>query len=1193
MKKKFLRKNKIIKLLSLGMLVGVPLVFTSCSSISQASLDSSFLSNNGSNFAQGFSLKDIAKQALKTDAGQNSFLSFIAGQLAWNWFLSVSQRDNEYKSLVDSQKNLVDQQWNNLVDEYKQKYEGDWALKLQQEVLDSNGGNVNTWKQIQLNNWAKNELQSKLFTNNYIGILTDANGTINSSPTAEVISTALKNTTTSSTTYPQYGFSKNIVPLVNENTDPYYSDFQKFIYDNYISLENPYVAVSSLWKYSTPTNGITSIYSTANSSSSSSAESSDEESESSSSTSDSSGSYAFPYFDNSNATNQTMGTLDKYSDFINKVKTTPNFVTDADTGIKQIPAETSDDSSTYQLLKNSNNFSDSNIHMGFSAASSYMYGILGTSNSSGSQNDVNSIQITQIANISKTITPDTTSTDELDKITKEFVSSSSIFTSANTKQLQLNKDYVSKLINPNGLLKSLAQKDLYSVDAFLPTLTNGSSSSGSSGTTTSNVLNDFIFIRDIDGVRAVAIDGDAFIKKATTLDDKQKRSGNILIYHYLMNKGGYSNFNVDILSELKSFYNNNLSWLIVKYAISNSSSKMFDFNALSSDITSSKDMLDKLTNYISLSSYVSNPTIYANKMIDTKSSYSANYGIDAPKNGLAAPWVYDNLTESDANYYRLNKNITFNNVLTAAKSEQIKKETSSTYVKDYEKLRTNYLSLIDTYFNNLILTTQTSDFEGFKYSQYILSNSTLINQTLESYASGDTSSTMSTYFQNQLISNYLNLNVTNNSFFDISNYAFKDDNYKDYLNSGLANYFFNSSFDNQTNKWTEYTLNNSATTSDFKITKDNLNNYRKSLWIDSLLDQDNLNSTTYSSLLNLLYTTKYLMDNDFSNFLEYMQNKISYGTDTYFVWSTYYTNLVNSANYKSDTSQITQSSMLNLDTSFQFIANVNNNYSSAYVGNNVETNGVNQNTNNSVFNDISNYYNVVSKKIGFYGIQSSSSNSLPEAVSNSLFTNASKYVFGSKTEGVLYAYGSKTELIDYIKNLSTIDSINSLITSLRNKLSNVTANFGELLDSSKSLKQKKDGLVSIIENNTTDNMYKSISADSGKYLTDTNISGDAIPAYTYGTNDNEYYATYVIQVNHDSFKNFSTFLSTFGSQNTDIAYDVFFNLLIEAATDNNLQSMALDSFVYNNKINVYDGRLNKQLGYKWVKNWKDITPSSK
>ncbi|MDE5553052.1 MAG: hypothetical protein K2I67_00710, partial [Malacoplasma sp.] len=706
MKKKLLRKNKIIKLLSLGVLVGVPMIFTSCSSVSQTSLDSSFLSNNGSSFAQGFSLKDMAKQALKTDAGQNAFLSFIAGQLAWNWFLSVSQKDNEYKSLVDSQKDLVNQQWNNLVDEYKQKYEGDWALKLQQEVLDSNGGNVDTWKQIQLNNWAKNELQSKLFTNNYIGILTDANGAINSSPTADVISTALKNTTTSSTTYPQYGFSKNIVPIVNENTDSYYSDFQKFIYDNYISLENPYVVVSSLWKYSTPTNGITSIYSTANSSNSSSTDGSDEESESSSSTSDSSGSYAFPYFDNSNATNQTMGTLDKYSNFISKVKTTSNFVTDTATGIKQIPAETSDDSSTYQLLKNSSNFSDSNIHIGFSAASSYMYGILGTSNSSGSQNDVNSVQITQISNISKTITPDTASTDGLDKITKEFVSSSSIFTSAATKQLQLSKDYVSKLINPNGLLKSLAQKDLYSVDAFLPTLVNGSSSG--SGGTTSNVLSDFIFIRDIDGIRAVAIDGNTFIKAATTLNDKQKRSGNILIYHYLMNKGGYSNFNVDILSELKSFYNNNLNWLIVKYAISNSSSKMFDFNALSTDISNSKDMLDKLTNYTSLSSYVSNLTTYANKMVDTKSSYSANYGIDAPKNGLAAPWIYDNLTETDANYYGLNKNITFNNVLTAAKSEQIKKGTSSTYVKDYEKIRTEYLSIIDTYYNNLNLTTQNS-----------------------------------------------------------------------------------------------------------------------------------------------------------------------------------------------------------------------------------------------------------------------------------------------------------------------------------------------------------------------------------------------------------------------------------------------------------------------------------------------------
>lgn len=1182
MKKKSLRKSRIFKILALGMLVSVPIAFTSCSDVSQSSLDNSFLSNNKTNFSDNFSLKDMALQALKTDSGQNAFLSYIAGQLSWNWFVSVSQKDSEYKSLVDNQKDLVDQQWNDLVSQYKQKYGGDWALKLQQDVLDPNGGDVNSWKQIQLNNWAKNELQSKLFDNNYIGILTDANGSVNVSPTADEILTALKNSTSSSTTYPQYGFSANAVQVVNQNTDPYYSAFQKFIYGKYICLENPFVIVSSLWKYSQPTNGINSIYSSAGTSSSS---------DGSSSTGDAVGSYAFPYFDNSDATNQAMGTIDKYTNFMSRVESDANFVTDTTTGLKNIPLELSDDASTYLLVKSSDNFSDSNIDIGLAAASSYMYGILGSTSNVSS--GIAPIQITKLTNISKTITPTTADSDGLDLITKEFVSKSSIFPNATNKQVQLSSDYVTSLINPTGPLKSLSGNSLYTVDSFLPTLT-------SNGT---NVLSDYIFIRDIDGVRAVAIDGDTFINAATSLSDKQQRSGDILLYHYLMNKGGYSDFDVDILSELKNFYTDNLNWLIVDYALSDTSTnKMFDWNSLPADISSAKDVLTSLINYVSLSSYVSNPDTYANKMIQAKSSYASNYGIDASKNGLASCWVYDNLSADDATYYDLNANITYNNILTSVESQQISRTTGSTYLQDYQNLKTTYLTALNSYINNLSLGAETSDFEGFKYSQYVLSNSVLINQTIQAYADGDTSSTMSTYIENNLISNYLGLNNSSNTFFDVNNYQFLDPTYQNYLNDGLANYFFDTTFNSQTNKWTEYTANNSSTSSsgttssNFEITESELNNYKKLLWVNSLANQDNLNSPTYLSLLTVLYTVNYLMENDFSNFLDYMQNKVAYGTDTYLVWSTYCTNLINSAKYNATPSSITQSSLL--DASSSFLANVNNNYSFTYLGNNGESNGVNQNTNGSIFNDATNYYNVVGQKLGFYGIQTSSSNTLPEDVSNALFTNGYKYLYSSSSDGSLYSYGSQQELISYINNLSTIDAVNSLITTLRGKLTSVNANFGDLLDTSKTLKEKKDGLISIIENDTIPQMYQSVTSSAGRYLTDTNQSSSSTPVYTYGTDDNQYYATYVIQINQDSFKSLDSFLSTFGTSASDsstnsIAYDVFFNLLIQAAaTDTNLQSMALESFSYANKINVYDVRLDKQLGYQWVKNWKNITTSS-
>ena len=53
----------------------------------------------------------------------------------------------------------------------------------------------------------------------------------------------------------------------------------------------------------------------------------------------------------------------------------------------------------------------------------------------------------------------------------------------------------------------------------------------------------------------------------------------------------------------------------------------------------------------------------------------------------------------------------------------------------------------------------------------------------------------------------------------------------------------------------------------------------------------------------------------------------------------------------------------------------------------------------------------------------------------------------------------------------------------------------------------------------------------------------------------------------------------------DQASEIVYNLLINAATNTNVQQMAMNSILATRKVNVNDIRLNNQLGADWVNNW--------
>ena len=107
---------------------------------------------------------------------------------------------------------------------------------------------------------------------------------------------------------------------------------------------------------------------------------------------------------------------------------------------------------------------------------------------------------------------------------------------------------------------------------------------------------------------------------------------------------------------------------------------------------------------------------------------------------------------------------------------------------------------------------------------------------------------------------------------------------------------------------------------------------------------------------------------------------------------------------------------------------------------------------------------------------------------------------------------------------------------------------------------------------------------------------------TYNTSTQTEYGSYVIQLNQDdlssidklntAIKAVTTVSSTGNGFSTATAMDdakvadVIMNLVIKAASDSNQQNQALTSILSNRRVNVYDTRLNTQLGAQWASNWK-------
>lgn len=1247
---KKVKKNRLlINTLMLSTLsIGLTLSLTACSNNLTKLKDKSIFSEFKENLLETSNplgdyktdIKSLVLRAVKSTNGQNEAISYLG---SWVALKIIDQLVKSEEQLQGSEKKHTnaynaemkkeDKDYNELVKSYQKQYKEAWELKFQQEILDPAGGTKESYLNNKKHSWAVSYLSQFLFKNFYLGLF-DSSDKLIASPTESQLMDIFDTSKNIKYKFDAKTISDSFPDSTDQPTntkliDQIAAKYQQIAFDSWVQMENPYVINMSLWKYGTPASGMSKYYTNAKDTVSSEGGSKSvregENGGDSSTTTSASGSYIYPYFEKNRNSNVQPSTTEKFTKFLETSKTNSNFLIDMPTnsstsgfgtttknthGLKYIDNEFTEDSSTFILAKNSTIYKD--LYPEFAAASMYLY-------SQAFPQYTNTTKQTQTlfaanSNIVKDMdqTLNTNFTSNFDPIMQQFFTESQIKdTQATTKnidrQIKLGQTYINNLFQANSGFRvnaADANKNLFTIDAFVP----GNKTSSSTSSKKSD-LSDFMFLRNTAGVHAISIDGDKYIKGTETnlnlpktYEGVKKRSGDVVVYHYFKDKNKFKNtFKVNLNNEISSFSNNNLNMLLILYGLQDETIKV--------ELSKNSNLLPWINELLKLNfvrKQYGNINEFNKTMFRTKSSYLNNIGPvnnsqnSVYYNGLASPWVFNSIDKSSSNQQNL-YNFEFGKLTSSLLDEQ----------KEFDDIQQTFNTASSNLFSPSNKTYGTLEKNNFsQYSQYIYTNNEFTNRLLLTYLN---TSNEVTLLKSSILYNFLGKQPTvkqNTQFVTSIKNAFNNYFYNQSISTAVDNdrWLYYSAFTNPSNN-TPFVYQNSKST----FNKDNLFNYRRKYWsYSSSLISDNINSQIYDQLLIGL-TYKYLSENNFEKLMEYLQETISYGKEAYIVWANSYNEQFEPATSGSST-PTTPKEVSDLLSSTNLKQNINNSFESVYFGKTGDLSAQEVGSNigtDSTFNSNENYFTIVGDKLGFYGLQTVTSNSLPAPVVKKIFEE----VYSSENkQGLLYEYGStKTDGLDNIvKIIENMGSVNEVETFLKklsksipfldvNKVVNVIKK-SQLVEIKKVFKEEIESLKT--NNSLTEDFFQNNSGYIGDKQVATGSSTTKVLSFVDPDNNMIRHGAFAVQINNkdvsqgfDSFKTFigqkinSTSTSASNDANT---IDVIANLMYKIASDSTIQQKALKAYAQEKdntsqlqKVNkVYDVRIYNELDYVWLKNWK-------
>lgn len=1102
MKTKFNKKKIISISIALISTFSISFILASCSQIDSSLISNSISKDNGKKFSTNISLEEMIRESAKSEVGMQAILNYYSGKMSLNWLENVASQPDQiiYRNLIEDKKKEIDKEYSNSYNEYKKNNNVNADLLFQQNVLDLSGGTESSWKESKLFEWAKSEVSTKIFEKNYLTIKENGVSKNNLSETdmlnALNASKANFNPVTNSTISPVvngFSFSDDAIASgKNIYVDIEYSKFQQFIYDNWAQMDAPFIVNMSLWKYSQPEKGINDLFSAAT------APTTDEEGNSTGGGAN----YQFPYFSDQR-TNQPTGTITKFHSFVTNANN--NYIKDVATGLKNIPKIYTDDSSTYILSKNSKIYND--LYIEFSAAASYLFKSL----ISNTTLDTNLKKGSNINVVKQS------NNKNYDTISLNFINNTKSNLN-NNKAITLKRNLIAEIINELGPLSNLIM-DTHVIDAFIPLET---------------ALNEFIFLRNEAGVHAISVDGSNYIKSNYVNKNNSKyNAANVVLYRSLWSGLNSDQLTIDIKSELNSFFNDWTNFLIIKYALA-SENNLFSEKSLSLS-AEEKDFIGQLNQFALEEKMFPKQREYQNKLFSAKNVFAKNFGIATKNNGFAAPWIYPGIQKGGQGefLYDLTENLFAVNDPYATNGSQA-----------------SFLISLTNLLNSLVILPLESSFAGFKYSQYIYSDKSMLNSSLLAY--GNDGNSFGNKIKSNIIKEYLGTDV--NDKLEFTNTLIPNAIDLKNINNYANNLYFSSVFNAADNKW-----ENLDTNSLTNINVDIISNHIKQSWIDSNKKNNSKSTDAYISFLSFAATAKYLLSNNSKEFLDYLQNQILFGQDTYIAW------LSSQNTYLTPQAQISATSAA---LQQKINVNINNSFKSIYTNTNIVANtnplDINNDASSLFTNGNANYYNIVGSKVGFLGLQTKEKNELPSIISKNIFDKPK--INNINGTGILYSYKSENDLISTINSFSLIYSVENLATELSNKTGAIDLN--AILDKNKTLEEKKQELIQQIKKSLNSSLISQIySARDNDFA----LSTDEV-------NNRLQYAVSVKQLNTNDTISETNLIARIGK-------DAFYNIVISLAMDTNVQNAALLSISETRKTIIYDVRLNKQLGSQWAKNW--------
>ena len=1248
LKKAFKNKKTIFKfVIALTLTSSITLNLASCSSVSDKVKENLVDKGDSQYFASSdlikISLKDQIYSSLLTKEDFQQFKAVLVGDILYDWYHSKIDSIESFKDNWDKWEKDINKDYDDKIQSYKDSHKNDWEYFFQKEVLDPTGGTKNSYLRTELTKKIRSEFSSLVFSSDDLSLSLDSDYNVRS----EILKTPSADTVKNTDNWKKFNYFAQADKMWEDH--PFlantFATLQKSTFEKYMNEVRPVSTAMCLWKYSNPKSGLFSVFDqnrvtpeTKKDNNLGDDEGGDEPTTS----------MTLPTFAEATSLGQESGSWtanDKYWHFAQEWQLTDSFI-DSTSGAININKQYTDDSATI-MISESNKLFDS-LDVSWSGIVADLWS--DTTNSTSYLNSYPSSELvipttsgylqTDILDNFYIRNADTSQRATSIKNSKYTIDLSKIYEYTGAANDLETDNFSSLIFNQQTAPYAYKANDKQGVRYITPAIRLQKASA-------TNLP--YVIVRDQFGVHVIGLDCAKYISEngGSTIQEKWTAESEVLKFRSISQDIGLDadlGGSMKLNDKLSSFFSSNMDDIILSYVKNDVQTykdktteeketifnkKVFDESIYESLMA----LVDSLTNYYVYYDLISKYDNANKKIYEYSNEYSnnsifiritGNKVIDTTgyKNGLVCPLPFMPTSGNTSSQNILQQTINYNEakMMYGFDTKYLNGQNPENITKDIlNSLKQDTKTKFDAYWTAGNFQPNTSKASTAKYSEIItvardkdtiesdLNTADAINACLHTY--GNKTDLFSNIIKTQAYESYWK-----------SAYPNLETDFANQITSLFKTAQVFSSSENIT-----YFKNDAALSNVSELTQLINNAYDNQNNRDVTFTDYSQAKLTYQTLLASIY---FLTKDNYQNLINELIKDIDANTSAVIAWDAKDYSELN-ADFAKEAAE-TQSGS---NTTYENIFGYNSNYLGAYdyIYKNINlSEGTVPYTKGFIKND--SYWNFAQmpylsgrttksiNAMGFVGLQTSkSSSNLPTEVSNILFNKNDKKFYNCVVNnssdngyGSLYAYKSKENLKNMITSSWSIEEIKSASEYI--SIAIPTNNTFEKINSQIQDGKKSDGTKLVTADDYRNllleafepsaNVFKDSyfygynfaqsstgSQALGAAQLKSSLSSEGCAIHTTNGADR----VYAIQINHydlledASYSSVSQHLIDLLGGET-IGKSVLNSLVVQYAMKSTIQTRALDDVIKqvfgDNKVIVYDRRLNDALGQDWVQNWK-------